>query len=79
MIKVGDVLHFHDSVTGFSGEDRVRWCVVTVVIGGYIRVAGRSTTRTDGVPPPAPAMPEKCRYSWPLWTCPHLGAIPLHV
>ena len=66
MIRVGDVLHLHDSVTGFSGKDGVRWCVVTVVVGRHIRVAGRSTTRTDGVPLPASAMPEFTADGWVL-------------
>ena len=51
-VGVGDILYLHDSVTRFSAKDRMRWCVVTAVVGANVRVAGRSTTRTDGVPVP---------------------------
>lgn len=66
VIEIGHVLHLHDSVTGFSGKDCMRWCVVTAVIGRHVRVAGRSTTRTDGVPVPASVMPEFTADGWVL-------------
>jgi hypothetical protein len=66
VIEVGDVLFLHDSVTGFSGKDCMRWCVVTAMIGRHVRVAGRSTTRTDGVPVPAAVMPEFTADGWVL-------------
>ena len=55
-LAVGDVLYLHESVTRFSRKDRMRWCVVTAVIGRNVRVAGRSTSRTDGVPVPEGVM-----------------------
>ena len=64
-VSVGDVLYLHDHVTGFSGKDRLRWCIVTAVVGrSGVRVAGRSTTREDGVPVPASAMPEFDADGW---------------
>lgn len=66
MTAVGDVLYLHDSVTGFSAKDCMRWCVVTAMIGQHVRVAGRSTTRTDGVPVPQSAMPEFTADGWVL-------------
>jgi hypothetical protein len=65
-VEVGDVLYLHDRVTGFSRKDGLRWCVVTAVIGRNLRVAGRSSTRTDGVPVPAYAMEEFDRDGWVL-------------
>jgi hypothetical protein len=55
-LEVGDVLYLHESITRFSAKDCMRWCVVTAVVGRSVRVAGRSTTRTDGVPVPASVM-----------------------
>ncbi|MGI8411618.1 MAG: hypothetical protein ACR2LV_02840 [Solirubrobacteraceae bacterium] len=66
MIAVGDVLYLHDSVTGFSAKDCMRWCVVTAVIGRHVRVAGRSTTRTDGVSVPRSAMADFTADGWVL-------------
>ena len=63
-VAVGDVLYLHESVTRFSGKDRMRWCVVTAVIGRNVRVAGRSTTRSDGVSVPAQVMPEFTADGW---------------
>jgi hypothetical protein len=63
-VAVGDVLFLHESVTRFSRKDRMRWCVVTAVVGRNVRVAGRSTTRTDGVPVPASVMPEFTADGW---------------
>lgn len=63
-LAVGEVLHLHDQVTGFSKKDRLRWCIVTAVIGRNVRVAGRSTTREDGVPIPAAVMPEFDKDGW---------------
>lgn len=60
------MLYLHEGVTGFSRKDRLRWCVVTAVIGRNVRVAGRSSTRTDGVPVPASAMEEFDRDGWVL-------------
>jgi hypothetical protein len=57
-IAVGDVLRLHDGVTGFSRKDAMRWCIVTALIGPSVRVAGRSSTRQDGVPIPKTAMAE---------------------
>lgn len=62
--EVGDVLYLHDLVTGFSRKNVMRWCVVIAVIGPSVRVAGRSTTRTDGVPVPATAMDEFDKDGW---------------
>lgn len=63
-LAVGDVVYLHESVTRFSRKDRMRWCVVTAVIGRSVRVAGRSTTRTDGVPVPATVMAEFTADGW---------------
>jgi hypothetical protein len=63
-IAVGDVLYLHDRVTGFSPKDCKRWCVVTAVVGRHVRVAGRSTTRQDGIPVPAAAMAEFDADGW---------------
>lgn len=65
-VQVGDILYMHDEVTGFSGKNCLRWCVVTAVVGRNVRVAGRSSTRTDGVPVPASAKPEFDRDGWVL-------------
>jgi hypothetical protein len=65
-MEVGDVLYLHDSVTGFSAKDCMRWCIVTAVIGRHVRVAGRSTTRTDGVPVPEATMDEFTADGWVL-------------
>lgn len=65
-VSVGDVIRIHDSVTRFSGKDKLRWCVVTAVFGRNARVAGRSTTRTDGVPVPAEVMAEFTKDGWIL-------------
>jgi hypothetical protein len=37
---------------------------VTAVFGPHVRVAGRSTTREDGVPVPMSAMPEFDKDGW---------------
>ncbi len=66
LIAVGDVLYLHDGVTGFSRKDCMRWCIVTAVIGRHVRIAGRSTTRTDGVPVHQTAMPEFTADGWVL-------------
>lgn len=42
----------------------MRWCVVTAVAGVNVRVAGRSTTRTDGVPVPADVLPVFTADGW---------------
>jgi hypothetical protein len=63
-LVVGDVLYLHDHVTGFSRKDVMRWCIVTAVIGPSVRVAGRSSTREDGVPVPQSAMDEFDRDGW---------------
>jgi hypothetical protein len=63
-VAVGDVLYLHDRVTGFSRKDRMRWCIATAVVGGSVRVAGRSATRTDGVPIPADAMERFDKDGW---------------
>jgi hypothetical protein len=65
-VAVGHVLHLHDRDTGFSKKDVYRWCVVTAIVGRNVRVAGRSTTRTDGVPVPATAMEEFDKDGWVL-------------
>ncbi len=65
-VVVGDVLHLHDHLTGFSQKDRLRWCVVTAVFGRNVRVAGRSTTRTDGVPVPSTVKDEFTKDGWIL-------------
>jgi hypothetical protein len=65
-VAVGDVLHLHDHLTGFSKKDRLRWCVVTAVFGRNVRVAGRSTTRTDGVPVSAEVRDEFTKDGWIL-------------
>lgn len=65
-VSVGDVLYLHDQLTGFSGKDRLRWCIVTAVFGRNVRVAGRSTTRTDGVPVPADVKDEFTKDGWIL-------------
>ena len=64
VVAAGDVLYLHESVTRFSAKDRMRWCVVTAVVGRHVRVAGRSTTRTDGVPVPAGVMAEFTADGW---------------
>jgi hypothetical protein len=61
---VGDVLYLDDRTTGFSRKDRMRWCIVTAVFGRNVRVAGRSTTRQDGVPVPTAVMPEFDQDGW---------------
>lgn len=63
-VGVGDVLHLHDHITGFSKKDVYRWCIVTAVVGQNVRVGGRSTTRQDGVSVPADAMPEFDADGW---------------
>jgi hypothetical protein len=63
-LAVGSVLYLHESITGFSGKDRMRWCVVTAVVGRNVRVAGRSATRTDGVPVPKGVLPEFDKDGW---------------
>ncbi|HMJ01166.1 MAG TPA: hypothetical protein VK488_15145 [Gaiellaceae bacterium] len=63
-LAVGDVLYLHDHVTRFSKKDTRRWCIVTAIIGGDVRVAGRSTTRQDGVPVPETAMKEFDKDGW---------------
>lgn len=63
-VAVGDILYLHDRLTGFSQKDVMRWCIVTAVIGTSVRVAGRSSTRTDGVPIPAYAMDRFDRDGW---------------
>lgn len=65
-VSVGDVLYLHDHLTGFSKKDRLRWCVITAMFGRHARVAGRSTTRTDGVPVPAEVMDEFTKDGWIL-------------
>jgi hypothetical protein len=65
-LRVGDVLYLHDSVTGFSKKDVMRWCVVTAIAGRNVRVAGRSATRTDGVPVPQTVMQEFTADGWVL-------------
>lgn len=63
-VTVGDVLYLHESITRFSRKDCLRWCVVTAVFGRNVRVAGRSTTRTDGVSVPSAVMPEFTVDGW---------------
>ena len=65
-LAVGDVLYLHDAITGFSRKDCLRWCVVTAIVGRHVRVAGRSSTRTDGAPVPQTAMTEFDRDGWVL-------------
>lgn len=65
-VAVGDVLWLHDGVTGFSRKDKMRWCVVTAVFGRNVRVAGRSSTRTDGVPVPIDVKEEFTKDGWVL-------------
>jgi hypothetical protein len=65
-IAVGDVIYLHDSLTGFSLKDCVRPCVVTAIFGRHVRVAGRSTTRREGVAVPASAMEKFDRDGWVL-------------
>jgi hypothetical protein len=60
------VLYLHDATTGFSRKDCMRWCIVTAVIARNIRVAGRSSTRTDGVPVPVWVMTEFDKDGWVL-------------
>jgi hypothetical protein len=60
----GDVLYLHDRVTGFSAKDVMRWCIVIRVIGGRVRVAGRSASRKDGIPIPASAMERFTKDGW---------------
>lgn len=63
-VAVGDVLYLNDRVTGFSSGNKLRWCIVTRVFGGSVRVAGRSATRTDGVFIPKEAMARFDRDGW---------------
>jgi len=63
-LAVGDVLYLQESITRFSGKDCLRWCVLTAIFGRNVRVAGRSTTRTDGVPVPKGVMPEFTADGW---------------
>ena len=42
----------------------MRWCIVSAIVGPNVRVAGRSTTREDGVPIPKTAMPEFSADGW---------------
>lgn len=63
-VAIGDVLYLHDNVTRLSRKDVMRWCIVTAVIGRNVRVAGRSTTRKDGVPVPATAMDAFDKDGW---------------
>jgi hypothetical protein len=63
-LAVGDVLYLHDYVTRFSQKDKCRWCIVTAIIGADVRVAGRSSTRQDGVPVPQTAMEEFDKDGW---------------
>jgi hypothetical protein len=65
-VRVGDVLYLHDGVTGFSGKNCMRWCVVTAVVGRHVRVVGRSASRTDGVPVPKNVMEEFSADGWML-------------
>jgi hypothetical protein len=65
-VAVGDVLHLPDPFTGFSRKDCMRWCVVTAVFGRNVRVAGRSTTRTDGVNVPQDLKDEFTKDGWVL-------------
>jgi hypothetical protein len=65
-VSVGDVVRINDSVTRFSRKDKLRWCIVTAVFGRNVRVAGRSTTRTDGVFIPADVKPEFTKNGWVL-------------
>ncbi len=58
------MLHLPDRITGFSTKDTLRWCIVTAVVGRNVRVAGRSTTRQDGLPVPAEVMPEFDKDGW---------------
>jgi hypothetical protein len=58
-VAIGHVLHLHDRDTGFSTKDVYRWCVVTAIVARNMRVAGRSTTRTDRVPVPVTAIAER--------------------
>ena len=51
-------------MTRFSKNDKYRWCIVTAVVGRDVRVAGRSTTRQDGVAVPESAMPEFDKEGW---------------
>jgi hypothetical protein len=63
-LAVGDVIYVHDRVTGFSRKDVMRWCIISALLGPSVRVAGRSTTRTDGVPIPQTAMAEFDADGW---------------
>lgn len=63
-ISVGDVLYLSDRVTRFSRKNVLRWCIVSAIVGRNVRVAGRSTSRQDGVPVPATAMPEFDADGW---------------
>lgn len=63
-LAVGHVLYLHDHVTRFSMKDRYRWCVVIAIVGGDVRVGGRSTTRQDGVALPKTAMAEFDKDGW---------------
>ncbi len=62
--SVGDVLYLHDGTTGFSHKEVMRWCIVTALVGPSVRVAGRSSTREDGVLIPQTAMAEFDRDGW---------------
>lgn len=65
-VGVGDVLYLNDMVTGFSTKECLRWCIVTAVFGRHVRIAGRSTSRQDGVPIPKSAMDEFTKDGWAL-------------
>jgi hypothetical protein len=65
-LAVGDVLYLHDHVTGFSRKNVMRWCIVSSLVGPSVRVAGRSSSREDGVPVPSTAMKEFDRDGWVL-------------
>ena len=63
-VKVGDVIYLHDSVTRLSRKDVMRWCIVSGIVGPSVRVAGRSTTREDGVQIPRTAKAEFTADGW---------------
>jgi hypothetical protein len=64
---IGDVVYLHDRVTGFSTKNVMRWCVVVALVGGGVRVMGRSASRRTGVFTPAGTMSEFDRdgHFWP--------------
>ena len=64
---IGDVLYLHDRVTGFSNKNVMRWCVVVALVGGGVRVVGRSASRRTGVFTPARALPgfDRDGHFWP--------------